>query len=124
MAEFSKDIAKAVAAVTDAARELKGADLVDPDDPQVIAEKELLVAAAMIEEAARKLAILRPKETVSFGQDMKFEDLILTAAQQIMVATQSLMARAQQAQTNLKEAGRLSTKKGDERYHDDASWSE
>jgi hypothetical protein len=34
---------------------LKGADFVDPNDPQAIAEKELTVAAIMIEEAAKKL---------------------------------------------------------------------
>lgn len=37
-------------------------DLVNPEDPNVIAESELLGAAASIEAAARKLANLKPRE--------------------------------------------------------------
>ena len=40
---------------------LSGADWVNPEDPNVIAENELLGAAAAIEAAARKLAELKPK---------------------------------------------------------------
>ncbi len=38
------------------------ADWVDVKDPNVIAESELLQAAASIEAAARKLAELKPRE--------------------------------------------------------------
>lgn len=38
-----------------------GSDWVNPEDPNVIAENELLGAAAAIEAAARKLAELKPK---------------------------------------------------------------
>ena len=38
-----------------------GADWVNPEDPNVIAENELLGAAASIEAAARKLAELKPR---------------------------------------------------------------
>lgn len=40
------------------------ADWVDVKDPNVIAETELLQAAASIEAAAKKLAELKPKKTV------------------------------------------------------------
>lgn len=40
-----------------------GEDWVDPDDPTVIAENELLGAAASIDAAATKLANLRPRRT-------------------------------------------------------------
>ena len=36
----------------------------DPDDPTVIAENELLGAAASIDAAAKKLASLRPRRSV------------------------------------------------------------
>ena len=36
----------------------------DPNDPNVIAEQELLAAAASIEAAAKKLALLRPRKKV------------------------------------------------------------
>lgn len=41
-----------------------GRDWVDPEDPTVIAENELLTAASSIEAAARKLASLRPRRSV------------------------------------------------------------
>ena len=40
-----------------------GSDWVDPDDPTVIAENELLTAASSIEAAAKKLAQLKPRVT-------------------------------------------------------------
>jgi len=43
------------------ARLLKGSDWIDPEDPTVIAENELLGAAASIDAAAKKLASLRPR---------------------------------------------------------------
>lgn len=43
---------------------LSGSDWVDPDDPTVIAENELLGAAASIDAAANKLAALRPRKSV------------------------------------------------------------
>ena len=43
---------------------LVGTDWVDPDDPTVIAENELLGAAASIDAAAKKLASLRPRRSV------------------------------------------------------------
>ena len=45
------------------AEKLKDSDLVDPDDPTVIAEHELLGAANAIEAAAKKLASLKPRVT-------------------------------------------------------------
>ena len=36
----------------------------DPDDPTVIAENELLGAAASIDAAAKKLASLRPRRSI------------------------------------------------------------
>ena len=39
-----------------------GTDWVDPEDPTVIAENELLGAASSIDAAAKKLANLRPRK--------------------------------------------------------------
>lgn len=39
-----------------------GSDWVDPEDPTVIAENELLGAANSIEAAAKKLAMLKPRQ--------------------------------------------------------------
>ena len=41
---------------------IAGDDYADPDDPNVIAENELLDAAASIEAAAKKLALLQPRK--------------------------------------------------------------
>lgn len=44
---------------------LKGADWIDPSDPCVVAENELLGAASSIEAAARKLAALKPRSAAA-----------------------------------------------------------
>eukprot|EP00123_Amoebidium_parasiticum_P019071 comp24336_c0_seq6/m.46161 comp24336_c0_seq6/g.46161 ORF comp24336_c0_seq6/g.46161 comp24336_c0_seq6/m.46161 type:complete len:710 (-) comp24336_c0_seq6:415-2544(-) len=125
LGQHSKSVAEAVTEVCDAARQLKGEDVEDPDDPHVVAERELLAAAAQIEAAARKLAELRPRpREYELSQDINFEEMILKAAQGITSATSALMQAAQGAQRELVAQGRISTVKGSERYHDDATWSE
>lgn len=67
---ISRTIATAVTDIVNSAEMLKGSDWVDPDDPTVIAETELLGAASSIDAAAKKLASLQPRRTsvkVSFG---------------------------------------------------------
>lgn len=59
--EMSRDIASSVTEIVSCAEMLKGSDWVDPDDPTVIAETELLGAAASIDAAAQKLASLQPR---------------------------------------------------------------
>lgn len=70
---LSRQVAKNVTDLVAMAQLLKGSDWVDPEDPTVIAENELLGAAASIDAAAKKLANLRPRRQlegvkVSFGQ--------------------------------------------------------
>lgn len=58
---LSRRVAFCVTELVGMARLLKGSDWVDPEDPTVIAENELLGAAASIDAAAKKLASLRPR---------------------------------------------------------------
>lgn len=58
----SRRVAMCVTDLVAMAHLLKGADWVDPEDPTVIAENELLGAAASIDAAAKKLANLRPRQ--------------------------------------------------------------
>lgn len=58
---LSRRVAKCVTDLVAMARLLKGSDWIDPEDPTVIAENELLGAAASIDAAAKKLASLRPR---------------------------------------------------------------
>ena len=58
---ISRKIAQCVTVLAQTAELLKGADWVDPDDPMLIAENELLGAAQSIEKAAKKLATLKPR---------------------------------------------------------------
>ena len=44
-----------------------GTDWVDPSDPTVIAENELLTAASSIEAAAKKLSELKPRQKAKVG---------------------------------------------------------
>ena len=58
---ISRKIAQCVTVLAQTAEMLKGQDWVDPDDPMLIAENELLGAAQSIEKAAKKLASLKPR---------------------------------------------------------------
>lgn len=58
---LSRRVAKCVTDLVAMAHLLKGSNYEDPEDPTVIAENELLGAAASIDAAAKKLANLRPR---------------------------------------------------------------
>ena len=60
---FSKEVADTVADIVRVAEEMC-ADWVNLTDPNVIAENELLQAAASIEAAAKKLSELQPRKRV------------------------------------------------------------
>uniref|UniRef100_A0A8D2NZR2 Talin 1 n=1 Tax=Zosterops lateralis melanops TaxID=1220523 RepID=A0A8D2NZR2_ZOSLA len=61
LAGYSKRVASSVTELIQAAEAMKGTEWVDPEDPTVIAENELLGAAAAIEAAAKKLEQLKPR---------------------------------------------------------------
>ena len=63
LADISRNIAASITRIGACAEQLKGADWVNPSDPTVIAETELLGATSAIEAAAMKLASLRPRRT-------------------------------------------------------------
>lgn len=60
---MSRTIAASVTEIVSLAEMLKSVDWVDPEDPTVIAENELLGAASSIDLAAKKLANLQPRIT-------------------------------------------------------------
>ena len=65
MPNISRKIAQCVTVLAQTAEMLKGQDWVDPDDPMLIAENELLGAAQSIEKAAKKLSTLKPRKEIS-----------------------------------------------------------
>lgn len=94
MATQNTVLAESVNGVCSAARNLKGMDLEDPDDPNLVADRELQAAVTQIEQSAKRLADVKLKSHAS-GQEMNFEDVILSAAQGITNATASLLGAAQ-----------------------------
>lgn len=64
LGNISRKIAQCVTELAAAAEQLKDDDWVDPSDPSFIAENELLNAAKSIENAAKKLAALKPRTEV------------------------------------------------------------
>ena len=85
-----------------------GSDWVDPSDPNVIAENELLNAAAAIEAAAKKLAALKPRERpAEADESLNFDEQILQAARAIAAATGALVKSATAAQRELVAQGRV-----------------
>merc|ERR1719427_1185391 len=122
---ISRKIAQCVTVLAQTAELLKGADWVDPDDPMLIAENELLGAAQSIEKAAKKLSTLKPRKEIPgkvAEDDMKFDDMILEAAKSIANATAALIKAASEAQKELVAQGKVQKKTfiGSE----DGQWSE
>lgn len=123
---ISRKIAQCVTVLAQTAELLKGQDWVDPDDPMLIAENELLGAAQSIEKAAKKLSTLKPRKEISSqkinDEDMKFDDMILEAAKSIANATAALIKAASEAQKELVAQGKVQ-----KRTHiasEDGQWSE
>ena len=65
LGNISRKIAQCVTDLATAAEQLKDDDWVNPSDPNWIAENELLGAAKAIENAAKKLANLKPRTKVA-----------------------------------------------------------
>ncbi|XP_014254779.1 talin-1 isoform X2 [Cimex lectularius] len=121
---ISRRIAQYVTELVSIAEQLKGSDWADPDDPTVIAENELLGAAASIDAAAKKLASLRPRKSISHETDdsLNFDEMILEAAKSIAAATSALVKAASSAQRELIDAGKVSRRPLTS--SDDGQWSE
>ncbi|UYV64796.1 TLN1 [Cordylochernes scorpioides] len=123
---MSRTIATAVTEIVTSAEYLKGSDWVDPDDPTVIAETELLGAANSIDAAARKLANLKPRRPSVKEADeaLNFDEMILEAAKSITAATSALVKAASCAQRELVASGRLAPTPTDGSHWSDGQWSE
>ncbi|XP_023231887.1 talin-2-like isoform X2 [Centruroides sculpturatus] len=120
---MSRTIATSITEVANGAEMLKGSDWVDPDDPTVIAETELLGAANSIDAAAKKLASLKPRRSIrETDESMNFDEMILEAAKSIAAATSALVKAASAAQRELVAAGKV----GAHPLYtsDDGQWSE
>ncbi|XP_074035813.1 talin_middle and talin-RS domain-containing protein rhea isoform X1 [Leptinotarsa decemlineata] len=121
----SRKIAQSVTDLLTLAKKLKGSDFVDPEDPTVIAENELLGAAASIDAAAKKLASLQPRQTVKthdVDETLNFDEMIIDAAKSIAAATSALVKAASAAQRELIDAGKVSGTPVSS--SDDGQWSE
>uniref|UniRef100_A0A5S6Q7X7 FERM domain-containing protein n=1 Tax=Trichuris muris TaxID=70415 RepID=A0A5S6Q7X7_TRIMR len=123
MMPASRLISQAVTDLVAQVELLKGADWVDPSDPAVIAENELLGAASSIEAAARKLAQLKPRPQPREANEMlNFDEQILEAAKSITSAVTALVKAASAAQRELVSQGRVEPRPT--LQTDDYQWSE
>ncbi|KAG7237842.1 hypothetical protein INR49_031736 [Caranx melampygus] len=102
---------------------LVGSEWVDPEDPTVIAETELLGAAASIEAAAKKLEQLKPRaKPKQADETLNFEEQILEAAKSIAAATSALVKSASAAQRELVAQGKVGSIPAN--AVDDGQWSQ
>ena len=125
--EHSRTIAQNAMLLAGLAERMKGDVPDDEEDILVIAENELLSAAEAIEQAARNLETLRPKENRDQGQkvnfdDMTFNELIIDSAKSIANATSSLVKAASEAQKELVSQGKVATQY--EKGSEESQWSE
>ncbi|XP_025831322.1 talin-2-like isoform X2 [Agrilus planipennis] len=73
----SRLIAQSVTELVTVAELLKGSDWTEPDDFTIIAENELLGAAASIDAAAKKLAGLQPRKQITKVNEYFFKHINL-----------------------------------------------
>merc|ERR1719510_590468 len=126
LGNISRKIAQCVTDLAAAAELLKDDDWVDPSDPTFIAENELLGAAKSIDNAAKKLAALKPRGEIK-GKEidqshLNFDELILDAAKSIAAATSALIKAASEAQRELVVQGKV--QKMTNLNSEDGQWSE
>nr|XP_027203263.1 talin-2-like [Dermatophagoides pteronyssinus] len=125
--QMSRTIAASVTEIVSLAEMLKNVDWVDPEDPTVIAENELLGAASSIDLAAKKLANLQPRiDSIKLpDEDLNFDEIILEAAKSIAQATAMLIRAASNAQKELVATGKVDAHGGGvHQFSDDDQWSE
>ncbi|XP_024150848.1 talin-2a isoform X2 [Oryzias melastigma] len=124
LAACSKRVAGAVTELIHTAEAMKdgGSEWVDPEDPTVIAETELLGAAASIEAAAKKLEQLKPRAKPKADETLNFEEQILEAAKSIAAATSALVKSASAAQRELVAQGKVGAIPAN--AVDDGQWSQ
>uniref|UniRef100_A0AAQ4S7L3 Talin 2 n=1 Tax=Gasterosteus aculeatus aculeatus TaxID=481459 RepID=A0AAQ4S7L3_GASAC len=120
----SKHVAACVTELVQTAEAMKGSEYVDPEDPTVVAETELLGAAASIEAAAKKLEQLKPraKPKVEADEMLDFEEQILEAAKSIAAASSALVKSASAAQRELVAQGKVGSNLAN--ATDDGQWSQ
>ncbi|CAF0901956.1 unnamed protein product [Adineta ricciae] len=119
---YSRMIAQSTQELVQCAKQLKGADLIDPDDPTYIAENELFNAAQSIESAAKKLSVLKPRrKPKEIDDNLNFDEQILEAAKSIMNAAGALISAATSAQQEIVSKVKLGSKSGNE---EDGQWSQ
>nr|XP_033941244.1 talin-2 isoform X2 [Pseudochaenichthys georgianus] len=124
LALHSKHVAASVTELVHTAEAMKdgGSEYVDPQDPTVIAETELLGAAASIEAAAKKLEQLKPRAKPKADETLDFEEQILEAAKSIAAATSALVKSASAAQRELVAQGKVGSILAN--AVDDGQWSQ
>ncbi|KAM3870442.1 talin-2 [Diretmus argenteus] len=123
LAVHSKHVAACVTELIQTAEAMKGSEWVDPEDPTVIAETELLGAAASIEAAAKKLEQLKPRaKPKQADETLDFEEQILEAAKSIAAATSALVKSASAAQRELVAQGKVGSNLAN--AVDDGQWSQ
>jgi len=128
MSSLSEKVADRIMEVVGAARRLPGGaglrlEEDTGDDLEAIAEKELMKAAKMIEDAAKRLLAARPKK-VKTSDKLDEQDItaaILDAARAITVATGSLVQCATVAQRERIAKSRDPAKK--HFYRKDPAWA-
>ena len=124
--ERAKAIAQSVNRVLQASSSLVPSGYVDPNDPNFIAERELLAAANSIEAAAKKLAQMRPPERPREADDnLNFEEQVYEAAKAIASAASALVKSATAAQREISTTHGKSTQPSSVKsYATDGTWSE
>lgn len=96
---------------------------VDSNDPNVVAERELLKAAAFIEAASVRLSQLQVERSEKTGEPTTFDGQIFEAAKAIAAATAALIKSATAAQREIISKNK-NVQSPATAYFSDGTWSE
>ncbi|KAJ3335668.1 Talin-1 [Gonapodya sp. JEL0774] len=124
----AKQVASSVNIMVDATQQLVPEGYVDPNDPNIIAERELLSAAHAIEAAAKKLASYQVPDENSLPvlnvENMSFNETVVQAARAIASATSALIRSATAAQREILSKSDKTVIQQKSMYHSDGTWTE
>ena len=124
MEEAARKVGQAINAITDIAKSMGPDGYVDTDDPNYIAEQELISAANAIDVASKKLAkmVFAPRTN---GEEMTFEEVCAEIARAVIGASSALIKAATGVQREISsKAGGKVQKQEKEMFYNDGTWSD
>eukprot|EP00835_Amoeboradix_gromovi_P003279 NODE_210_length_14612_cov_0.470957.p5 type:complete len:354 gc:universal NODE_210_length_14612_cov_0.470957:6294-5233(-) len=123
MEDAARKVGAAISGITDIAKLMGPDGYVDQDDPNYIAEQELISAANAIDIASKKLAKMTFAPRTN-GEEMTFEEVCAEIARAVIAASSALIKAATGVQREISSKVVKEVKKEKEMFYNDGTWSD